>query len=66
VRGVERWRRALEPWSIENGLITPTLKLRRTQIEQRFHAEIERLFAERAPRTGLIVAAYPRRRAAAA
>lgn len=51
LRGFPRYARVravhltLEPWSVENGLITPTLKLRRTQIEQRFHAEIERLFA---------------------
>lgn len=30
----------LEPWSVENGLITHTLKLRRTQIERRFRAEV--------------------------
>jgi long-chain acyl-CoA synthetase len=55
LRGFPRYARVravvltLEPWSVENGLITPTLKLRRTQIEQRFHAEIEHLFAGSQP-----------------
>ena len=35
----------LEPWTIENGLITPTLKLKRTEIEQRFAREIRELYA---------------------
>ena len=35
----------LEPWSIENGLLTPTLKLKRSQIEQRFAREIGELYA---------------------
>ena len=36
----------LEPWSVENGLLTPTLKLKRAKIEQRFAREIRALFAE--------------------
>ena len=35
----------LEPWSVENGLITPTMKLRRSAIEQRFAEEIIQLYA---------------------
>ena len=35
----------LEPWSIENGLITPTMKLKRSAIEQRFAEEIIQLYA---------------------
>jgi len=35
----------LEPWTIENGLITPTMKLKRTRIEERFVNEIERMYA---------------------
>lgn len=35
----------LEPWSIENGLITPTMKLKRSAIEQRFAEEITHLYA---------------------
>lgn len=35
----------LEPWTIENGLITPTMKLKRTRIEERFVNEIEGMYA---------------------
>jgi len=34
-----------EPWTVENGLLTPTLKLRRHEIESRFAKEMEQLFA---------------------
>ncbi|MCY1348873.1 Long-chain-fatty-acid--CoA ligase FadD15 [compost metagenome] len=30
-----------EPWSIANGLLTPTLKIRRNLIEERYHGKIE-------------------------
>jgi long-chain acyl-CoA synthetase len=33
-----------EPWSIENGLLTPTLKLKRPQVVSRFAKEIEQLY----------------------
>ena len=36
----------LEPWTIENGLITPTLKLKRPAIEERFSDEIRQLYAK--------------------
>ncbi len=38
-------RLALEPWTIENGLITPTMKLKRPELERRFASEIRRLYA---------------------
>src|ERR1019366_9284057 len=38
----ETWL-TLQPWTIENGLITPTLKIKRAQIEQRFAREIREL-----------------------
>jgi long-chain acyl-CoA synthetase len=43
-----RVRRAIvapEPWTVENGLLTPTLKIRREQVLKRFAGEIERVYA---------------------
>ena len=37
----------LDPWTIENNLLTPTLKLRRQQIEQRYRDLIKELFTGR-------------------
>lgn len=34
-----------EPWTIENGLITPTLKLKRTPLNQKFAEDIARIYA---------------------
>jgi long-chain acyl-CoA synthetase len=34
----------LEPWTVENTLITPTLKLKRNNLQARFGGEIERLY----------------------
>lgn len=34
-----------EPWTVENGLLTPTLKVRRERVQQKFGAEIERAYA---------------------
>jgi long-chain acyl-CoA synthetase len=33
-----------EPWSIENGLLTPTLKLKRNEVAKRFAVEIKQLY----------------------
>jgi long-chain acyl-CoA synthetase len=35
----------LEPWTVDDGLITPTLKLRRERIVEHCRADIERLYA---------------------
>ena len=37
----------LTPWTIDEGLLTPTLKLRRKQINERFHNELEHLYEGR-------------------
>jgi long-chain acyl-CoA synthetase len=34
----------LEPWTIENELITPTLKLKRNRIMERYAADIEKMY----------------------
>ena len=36
-----------EPWSVENGLLTPTLKIKRTEIAQQFAAQIKQLYEKR-------------------
>jgi len=41
IRGVVR---VSEPWTVENGLITPTLKLKRNEIEKRYANEIETMY----------------------
>ncbi len=40
-------RALLDPWTVEEGLLTPTLKLRRAQIAERFDREIEALYEGR-------------------
>jgi long-chain acyl-CoA synthetase len=43
-----RGRRAIvrpEPWTVENGLLTPTLKVKRNDVLKRFAREIEAVYA---------------------
>jgi long-chain acyl-CoA synthetase len=42
---VRRCALMLEPWTIENGLLTPTLKQRRAKLTEKHGAEIARLYA---------------------
>ena len=34
-----------EPWTVENGLLTPTLKVKRERVQEKFRTEIERVYA---------------------
>jgi long-chain acyl-CoA synthetase len=43
---VKRWTALPNDLSIEGGELTGNLKLRRHEVEARFHAEIERLYEE--------------------
>jgi len=36
--------RVSEPWTVENGLLTPTLKLKRNKIEEKYAREIEAMY----------------------
>jgi long-chain acyl-CoA synthetase len=42
---VRRAMVSLEPWTMENGLLTPTLKLKRPKVMEKFNAEIDHLYA---------------------
>ena len=46
--GYAQVRRAvftLEPWTIENGLLTPTMKLKRAKVMEKFNADIDGMYA---------------------
>jgi long-chain acyl-CoA synthetase len=57
LRGFPRWvrvRRVIatrEPWTIENGLLTPTLKLKRPVLLGRFQQALEAAYSEGADKT---------------
>jgi len=42
---VRRIRAELDPWTVENGLLTPTLKLRRSRVVDKFHAELDQMYS---------------------
>ena len=42
---VRRATLTLEPWTVENGLLTPTMKLKRAKVMEKFNAEIDRMYA---------------------
>ncbi|MEM4990046.1 AMP-binding protein [Collimonas sp. H4R21] len=42
-------RIAAQPWSLQNGLMTPTLKLKRNALLAHFHADIDNIYAPRTP-----------------
>jgi long-chain acyl-CoA synthetase len=41
---VRRVTASLEPWTVENGLLTPTMKLRRSRVMEKFQAELDRMY----------------------
>lgn len=45
IEKIRAFQLLFEPWTPENGLLTPTLKLRRSVLNQQFAVEIEKLFA---------------------
>jgi long-chain acyl-CoA synthetase len=46
--GYAKIRRAtllLEPWSVDNGLITPTMKIKRSEVLRRYAPQVERMYS---------------------
>jgi long-chain acyl-CoA synthetase len=41
---IRRLTLTLEPWSVENGLVTPTLKVKRSEVLKRFSERIEAMY----------------------
>jgi long-chain acyl-CoA synthetase len=41
---VRRLHATLEPWTVENGLLTPTLKLKRQQIQEKYQEAVDALY----------------------
>lgn len=44
VEKIRQFQLLYEPWTTENGLLTPTLKMRREVIARQFAAEVEKMF----------------------
>jgi long-chain acyl-CoA synthetase len=42
---VRRVALSLEPWTVENGMLTPTLKLKRAKVMEKFNSEIDAMYA---------------------
>ena len=42
---VRRATLTLEPWTVENGMLTPTKKLKRAKVMEKFKAEIDTMYA---------------------
>lgn len=41
---VRRIAATLEPWTVENGMLTPTMKLRRSCVIEKFHGELDDMY----------------------
>ena len=46
---VRRAHFTLEPWTVENGLLTPTMKMKRAKITERFEQDLDALFRNLSP-----------------
>jgi long-chain acyl-CoA synthetase len=42
---VRRVAATLDPWTVENGLLTPTMKLKRAKVMEKFNREIDGMYA---------------------
>jgi long-chain acyl-CoA synthetase len=42
---IRRLTLSLEPWSVDNGLLTPTLKVKRREVLGRYAEQVERMYA---------------------
>jgi long-chain acyl-CoA synthetase len=42
---VRRVTLTLDPWTVENGLLTPTMKMKRPRLMERFAAELDSMYA---------------------
>lgn len=42
---VRRATLSVEPWTVENGMLTPTMKLKRAKVLEKFNAEIGRMYS---------------------
>lgn len=43
IERIRRWKALGEPFSVENGTLTPTMKIKRRQVMERYRAEVEAL-----------------------
>jgi len=42
---VRRVTATLDPWTVENGLLTPTMKLKRAKVMEKHGGEIDKMYA---------------------
>jgi len=43
IERIRRWKAVPEPFSVENGLLTPTMKIKRRQVMERYRSDVEAL-----------------------
>jgi len=43
---VRRLHPELKPWTVDDGLLTPTLKVKRRQVSDRYRAAVEAMYAD--------------------